>query len=294
MHVRQSVPLVLLVALIIILTAAIAGRAPSSPALGAIAPIIIPALLTWYVIMLVINSKWIVELLAAFLGKGPGERTQAHPFMTIIAWGLLVTIGLVLLRIVPPRGLAAMLQQTARLFIRLGNQTLSASQIGSVTNPTLTTVILYYYSIAMFGVIILASFSLFFLSLRKAYQDVREVPSAKEEKLRDEALGAVQTALTELKSNGEYHETILKCYKHMCSILSERGFRISSTQTAREFSNSLSGKLRLGEHSVRGLTFLFEEARYSDHQIVDEKRVMAVGELNLLQRALTESNGENP
>jgi hypothetical protein len=73
----------------------------------------------------------------------------------------------------------------------------------------------------------------------------------------------------------------------MCAILSDRGFLISPTQTAREFGENVSRKLELGGASVSGLTFLFEEARYSDHLIEDQKRHLAMDYLNSLERVLT-------
>jgi hypothetical protein len=73
----------------------------------------------------------------------------------------------------------------------------------------------------------------------------------------------------------------------MCEVLSGRGFIIRADQTAREFASTVSKKLSLGNDAVKGLTFLFEEARYSDHVINDDQRRLAVNKLGSLENALS-------
>ena len=73
----------------------------------------------------------------------------------------------------------------------------------------------------------------------------------------------------------------------MCMILSDAGIVQIHSDTAREFAEDVSLKLRAGSDAVQALTFLFEEARYSNHQITEEKRVMAVQYLESLQQALS-------
>jgi hypothetical protein len=72
----------------------------------------------------------------------------------------------------------------------------------------------------------------------------------------------------------------------MCETLSEKGHNIQPAQTPREFVQNVSRKLDLKADSVKGLTFLFEEARYSNHNIGDEKRGMALNYLRSLEHAL--------
>jgi hypothetical protein len=72
----------------------------------------------------------------------------------------------------------------------------------------------------------------------------------------------------------------------MCRVLSLHGFRTEFYETASEFSRSIADKLGLGGESVRGLTLLFEEARYSDHQINKAKRAEALNQLESLERSL--------
>ena len=152
------------------------------------------------------------------------------------------------------------------------------------TNPALL-----YYTLLVFGAVVLVSFGLFFGGLKTAYHMIREehapFPSVP---ARIEASKVIQKAAMSLKLTGDYRETILNCYRQMCNVLSERGFGIEPTQTASEFAHSVSIRLGLGGSAVNGLTFLFEEARYSNHQIDDSRRAEAINQLETLERSLVE------
>jgi hypothetical protein len=167
--------------------------------------------------------------------------------------------------------------------LRIGQ---GSSLPAGVSSPSLY---LYYYIILVFGAIVLVSFGLLIGGLRTAYgwaREERALPSI--ETVRHEALMAVQRATKNLRFAGDYRETILNCYRQMCHALSRHGFQIELSETASEFSNSVSSKLGLGGDSVRYLTFLFEEARYSDHQIDDTKRANALNQLESLEHMLGE------
>ncbi len=67
----------------------------------------------------------------------------------------------------------------------------------------------------------------------------------------------------QLRSGAPVHETILRCYREMCQLLSERfHLEISRAMTAREFERALAQIGVLEEHISR-LSRLFEWARYS-------------------------------
>ncbi|MCL6641802.1 MAG: DUF4129 domain-containing protein [Candidatus Bipolaricaulota bacterium] len=67
----------------------------------------------------------------------------------------------------------------------------------------------------------------------------------------------------ELRYGAPVHETILRCYREMCRLLSERfHLEISRAMTAREFERRLAQIGVLEEHIVR-MSRLFEWARYS-------------------------------
>ncbi len=67
----------------------------------------------------------------------------------------------------------------------------------------------------------------------------------------------------ELRYGAPVQETILRCYREMCQLLSERfHLEISRAMTAREFEKRLAQIGVLEEHIIR-LSRLFEWARYS-------------------------------
>jgi hypothetical protein len=293
MRYKQTVALVALLAIILALTGSAAKTGPGSPLIGALAPAIIPAVMTFYLILLLVNSKWIVEAIAAFFRSRPRHRAeQTNPFVVILTYAIVIVLVVALLRSGLGQTFVTLLQEGARVFSQTG--TLSpATPEGLSAFPT--SIALQYYIILMFVAIVVASSCLSILGLRRALTYSNRFETIKEEgRLREQALEVVKQALTNLRESGKYQDTILECYRQMCKVLSDEGFRITPTQTAREFASNVSGKLRLGHDFVTGLTFLFEEARYSDHPINDEKRELAVNELHSLQRALASTSRGQP
>jgi hypothetical protein len=288
MRLKPNVSVLVLFALVLVLTGSVSWATPGPPLLGAMAPIIIPTLLTWYLIIVLINSRAIIDILAAFfLTRPKKEGTQISLHAVVIGWAVVLVIAYALIRSGLIKNITDALQQSSAFLTQITNWKPKTNQTQSVPIASPTTIIAYYYTILMFGAISIASFVLLFLGFRSAYRESHEKgPIENPVELRKEVLGFIQEAMTEMDSNEKYHEVIVKCYKQMCKMLSDNGFKIGSAQTAREFSASISGKLRLGEESVDGLTLLFEEARYSDHTIDDDKRTLAVTELSSLSRAL--------
>jgi hypothetical protein len=287
MHLRPNILLVALFAVILILTGSVSWSTPGPPLLGAMAPIIIPTLLTWYLIIVIVNRSSIIDILAAFfLARPKREGPHVNLLAVVLGWAIVLVIAFVL---VPPllRNISDALQMSSAFLTQITSWIPRTPQTQATPAVSPTTLLAYYYTVLMFGAIAVASFVLLFLSFRRAFKEIRETgPIENPAELRKQALGVIQETMTKISSDNAYHELIVKCYKQMCNVLSDNGFKIGSAQTAREFSASISGKLGLGEESVQGLTLLFEEARYSDHNIDDDKRTLAVNQLSSLSRAL--------
>lgn len=285
---RHTIAIVGLTALILILSGSATRGTARSTALGAVAPLIVPALLTWYLIMMLVYGKTIIEILAAFLLSRPrGEGGHKKSLIaTIIAWAIVIGLASLLVRPEFASGIAGVLQQVAGFFVSRFGRSPEASGANGTIAPSSNSVALFYYAIIVFAAIVMVSFSLLFASFHRAYANSRTFSIEGNEDLRKELIQTLQQARTELGAKEGYHETILKCYKQMCKILSDRGHSIVPAQTAREYAENVSRKLGLGSDSVRGLTFLFEEARYSDHHLGDEKRELAVDYLNSIEDVL--------
>jgi len=86
--------------------------------------------------------------------------------------------------------------------------------------------------------------------------------------------------ITDLKSDGNYRKSVLKCYKEMCSWLSRQGVQKGSFQTPREFAMATKNFLRISPEGLYTLTQIFEKARYSKHEIDINDRDKAIKCLN--------------
>ena len=288
---RHNAALICLTLGILILTAATVRGSGSASLLGVVAPVVVPAILTLWLIFILAYGRSIIGILAAILTSRPKETGGRRNSLLgiLVAW--LIIFALVSLMTRPEfyQTLSGAIQQMAGFLVtRLGVAPPSTTPSAPASTSTL---LLFYYSIIIFAAIIIASFSMIFASFYRAYREVRARPIDTEMTARRQVLSAVQDARTKLEANGSYHETILECYKRMCQILSREGFPIAPSETAREFSQGVSRKLELGKASVSGLTFLFEEARYSNHAIANEKRRLAVGYLSSLEQVLVRGVG---
>ena len=280
---RDLLASALLLAIISIFTAFGSGSGAEPVVAGGFAQYLVPAALTLYLLVVLANCGIIMDLLAAFfLGnkkeQSPGKRS----------WGVLLgyAMGLVLI--------FAFLRSEGFLSVlgAVGKAITESTAAFNFTNPLLTSqgsagpfnLILMYYTVLIFGGVVLVSFTLFFGGLRRAIRWSREDQSPVTARLA--ARQVVQKAAMNLRLAGNYRETILNCYRQMCEVLSNFGLAIRPEDTANEFSENVSHKLALGSGAVRELTFLFEEARYSQHEITDQQRTASLGHLVNLERLL--------
>ena len=291
---RDSIALVGVLFVILMMTGLVVGRTPRTSALGTMAPFMLPAILTLYFLVVLAYGKRIIEILAAlFLYRPKQQRGKASPFAGILG-SIVVFVALILLaRIGALQSFFSLLQEASTSLVGLWES--SGAQIahlnqGIKSAPSATMVALSYYMVLIFAGIAFLSVALFFGALRLAYKEGHEGSSSGEE-VKLEALQVVQQAVNSLRNNTNYEETIVKCYRQMCEILSGRGFIIGADQTAREFASTVSKKLSMGNDVIRGLTFLFEEARYSAHIINDDQRRLAVNKLDSLENALSQGAG---
>ncbi len=283
---RELILPIALLCVIALFTALATSTAPRPPMIGAFAEYLLPAILTIYLLAVLAYSKTIVELLAAFfLGNRKQNASGGRSFAVILGYVIGFVLFFVFFRIVMSQSISGVFQTAANLigtwFHPTQSQTVAPSG-GASANP-----FLFYYTLIIFGTTVVVALALFFGGIRKAYEWAREEYAPyNAEAAKREALGVVQKAVTALRLNGDYREAILRCYRQMCQVLASRGFNIGLQETAREFSESISHKLELGGEAIRSLTFLFEEARYSDHLIDDTKRAVALSQLENLERSL--------
>jgi Domain of unknown function (DUF4129) len=289
---RNAVGPLILLTLILILTISVVGAVPTSPVLGGLAPILILTIMTWYLMVLIVDRDQIIAALAAMFKLHRKPKTPRTNFWSTVAvYAAIFILGVVALWTGLPQQILSRLQGFAMTAISGSENTSNLRpQLGPIPGflPTATII---YYGILITLAIAAVSFSLIFGGVRLAYQARSSSSNDSEAEVKQQTAELVQQTITSLKSTKKYHETILQCYKKMCEILAKAGLETASEETAREFAQSISIKLRVGDGAVRGLTFLFEEARYSNHEISEEARLMALNHLQVLQQALSANAG---
>ena len=293
---QQTLAEAALLIIVLVLTALTIGGTPRAPILGALAPFILPSLFTLYLLTMLIYGKRIIESLAQlFSRKHEADIQQKTSLLsTILSYAIVIVVLLILIRTGAVQRLITSLQQNLVFVPSSGLQPGGTSQL-TPSSPSLLGIALYYYTATIFVGVAALSLILFFGGLHMALRTGPQSAAEDEgEQLREETLQLVREAVTRLKTDSRYQDIILRCYKQMCTTLSEHGLRIREDETAREFASSVSGRLGLGGEAVKGLTFLFEEARYSNHEMDDNKRSMALNELDSLEHALNASEGERP
>jgi len=106
------------------------------------------------------------------------------------------------------------------------------------------------------------------------------------ERRRLEAARAVRRTLLDLEAGGDFRTSVLACYQRMCSLFATRGVSRQAALTPREIEALALVELGLSQGSVDDLTGLFEEARYSEHEIGPVQRDRATECLNAIRREL--------
>jgi hypothetical protein len=101
---------------------------------------------------------------------------------------------------------------------------------------------------------------------------------------------AVARAVRTIREGGDYREAVIQCYSDLMAALASRGVQGQEPLTAREIEGVALQRVGLTRGSVDALTGLFEEARYSKHDIGPAQRDAAVTALEAIRRELEVSS----
>jgi hypothetical protein len=115
------------------------------------------------------------------------------------------------------------------------------------------------------------------------------------ERRRIEILRGILTdSLMSLKASNEYIDTIFNCYKELVRFFRSRGAMKKVYETTREFEDAVSTMLSgiAPPEDLNVFFSLFEEARYSDHEIGADQRDRAIGALQSIIKHKVASLGE--
>jgi hypothetical protein len=145
--------------------------------------------------------------------------------------------------------------------------------------PTPIATVIVVVALALFAVMAVAAF----IFLGKAAKPM-SIGGGKDE-MRREAAAVLARASDDLAVGGDYRTAVLRCYRDMVKLLSGKGVRDEEHMTAREFEALARGELGLGDELAQ-LTALFEEARYSGHDVSEGQRELAGRAFERVREAL--------
>ena len=97
-----------------------------------------------------------------------------------------------------------------------------------------------------------------------------------------------------LKASNEYIDTIFNCYKELVRFFRNRGAMKKVYETTREFEDAVNGMLSgiAPPEDLDVFFSLFEEARYSDHEIGADQRDRAINALQSIINHISASLGD--
>lgn len=107
-----------------------------------------------------------------------------------------------------------------------------------------------------------------------------------EEDIRDEISSTVEKTVDELYKGKDVRSTVIRCYQSMCRVLEDTGVEQDDFMTPREFEITAVKRLEVRKDTLVTLTSMFEEARYSTHELGNRERERAMKSLNALRDEL--------
>lgn len=156
------------------------------------------------------------------------------------------------------------------------------SNLGPIPTSTAFPIAVVVFAIVVIAVYVFALSSRVFPHLLEALTEGQPVRGRK----RLEAASAVRRTLLDLEAGTDFRTAVMACYQRMCSLIAGRGVSRQEALTAREIEGLALAELGLSRRGVDDLTSLFEEARYSSHEIGPGQRDRAVECLTSIRREL--------
>lgn len=104
--------------------------------------------------------------------------------------------------------------------------------------------------------------------------------------LADELSDEIGLALDDLRSETEIRRAVIAAYARMEKVLARRGLARRVSETALEFLRRMLGDLRVSAPAAAELTQLFEEAKFSTHDLDESARTRAIAALETIRSEL--------
>ena len=101
-----------------------------------------------------------------------------------------------------------------------------------------------------------------------------------------EVAKTLQRTIDALTCGSDTRATVIRCYTDMCRIMARHGVEEQEHLTPREFLKQAVEKLPVPEAQMKALIGVFEEARYSQHQLDEEDGKRALAALESVRKVL--------
>jgi hypothetical protein len=132
-----------------------------------------------------------------------------------------------------------------------------------------------WFGLAFLGLLVVGGV-IVIQSVRVSLKETRDLRIQELQGNQEQGLQAIHEAIKLVDdSASDPRSRIIACYQHLISTVSRLGAPISSDLTARELDRAIRSTFGLKGQATTDLTQLFEEARYSLHQITDDNATEA-------------------
>jgi uncharacterized protein DUF4129 len=235
-------------------------------------PIVVLGVMLALIVLIALNWRDIGAGIGFRMAQSRRGRKRASMY-SIFVWLFMWTIAIVVL-----------MEKPGTIFNPLGtNSTATVAAIGGGDGtpsnpfqlggflPTISSLVQSsWFGIAFLGLLVVGGLVLI-QSVRVAMKETSEMDARGFEERRIEGLEAVYGAIELVDDETvDPRSRIITCYQHMITAVSRLGVPLSPDQTARELERAINSTFVLKGSATGELTQLFEEARYSLHDISDE------------------------
>ncbi len=168
-----------------------------------------------------------------------------------------------------------------------GNATanLTAVPDGPDTAKIISTFAIFGFFFAFLGIIIISIAK--FAKLKSTKLDYSDLNLQTQE-----VAATIQRTIDALAGGSDTRATVIRCYTDMCKTMAKYGVVEEEHLTPREFESIAKEALPVPDELIHDLVVIFEEARYSDHELSETVSQRALSALEGLKEKLLEIQPE--
>ena len=230
-------------------------------------PVVILGILVTLIILIGLNYRD----LAAGIGFGMAQRRKMRKrgsrystFVAMFFWALAIGV------LIETKGPTQATNSTLTKILGENATAPSPLQTGGFVPALSNLVQNSWFSLAFLGLLVVGGVVVI-QSVRVALKETHDVTIQELQGNQEEGLQAVQEAIKIVEDpTSDPRDRIIACYKRLITTVSRLGAPVSSDLTARELDRAVRSTFALKGPATTDLTQLFEEARYSLHEIDDD------------------------